>query len=372
MNLPTLYSRATTGALRQWTIEINETGYRTHSGQIGGKTTTSKWYTVEATNVGRANERTIEEQAKFEAQAKWQKKIDAGYTESESDVDADLSFVTPMLAKKWEDRKSRVKYPLYSQPKLDGMRAVITKDGAKTRNGKPWLTIPHILDALKPLFKEFNDLVLDGELYNHEFKHDFNKICSLAKKTKPTDEDLKETAEKLQFHWYDIGESKSSFSDRMLLIEKLSTIFNFDEDSCIQIVPTHKHHNEKSLDHSYDQFISEGYEGQMIRLDEPYEFKRSASLLKRKEFQDDEYLIVDIREGKGNKAGMAGYAILEREDGKRFHSNIKGQFDFLKDLLENKKKYIGTYGTCMYFNLTPDGIPRFPYLIRLREGKSQD
>lgn len=373
MNLPTLYSRATTGALRQWTIETNECGYRTHSGQIGGKITTSKWYTVEATNVGRANERNVEEQALFEAKAKWQKKVDAGYSEIKDNVDsAALTFVSPMLAKKWEDRKSRVKYPLYSQPKLDGMRAVITKDGAKTRNGKPWLTIPHILDALKPLFKEFDELVLDGELYNHEFKHDFNKICSLAKKTKPTSEDLKESAEKLQFHWYDIGDETRNFSDRALLIEQLSCKFNLEESSCIQIVPTHKHLNEKNLNDSYDEFMFNGYEGQMIRLDEPYEFKRSATLLKRKDFQDDEYLIVDICEGKGNKAGIAGYAILQREDGKQFHSNIKGQYDFLEDLLKNRKKYIGTYGTCMYFNLTPDGIPRFPYLIRLRDGKSQD
>ena len=47
---------------------------------------------------------------------------------------------------------------VFSQPKLDGMRAVITKDGAKSRNRKPWVTIPHILKSLKHVFKVFSYL----------------------------------------------------------------------------------------------------------------------------------------------------------------------------------------------------------------------
>ena len=212
--LPTLFSRASTGALREWTIEYSDTAYRTHSGQVEGKITTSKWYDVKATNVGRANERNVAQQAEFEAQAKWQKKLDAGYTTDKNAVDTSVKFIEPTLAKKWEDRHDKVQYPVFSQPKLDGMRAVITKDGAKSRNGKPWVTIPHILKSLEPVFKAFPDLILDGELYNHEYKEDFNKICSLAKRTKPTEADLEESAEKLQFHWYDIADPNKKFAQR--------------------------------------------------------------------------------------------------------------------------------------------------------------
>jgi len=132
------------------------------------------------------------------------------------------------------------------------------------------------------------------------------------------------------------------------------------------------HSDEKSLTTAYERYMHDGFEGQMVRLDSVYENKRSVSLLKRKEFTDEEYKIVDICEGNGNKFGMAGYMILAREDGITFHSNIKGTFEFLAELLKGKDKLIGTFATCTFFNLTPDGIPRFPYVTKLRAGKGID
>jgi hypothetical protein len=63
---------------------------------------------------------------------------------------------------------------------------------------------------------------------------------------------------------------------------------------------------------------------------------------------------------------------MKREDGVTFRSNIKGSHDFLKALLPRAESLVGQFATIKYFNLTPAGIPRFPYLIRLREGKGQD
>jgi len=369
MKLEKLYSRASTGALREWVVEYEEGRFRTHSGQIEGKTTTSKWYDVKPMNVGRSNERGLLEQAKFQAEAKWKKKVEAGYVTDIDKVDTVL-FVKPMLAKKWEDRSDKISYPVYTQPKLDGMRAVITKDGAKSRNGKPWVTIPHILESLKPLFEENPDLILDGELYNHEYKDDFNAISSLAKRTKPTDEDLKETSDKLEFWWYDtITPEPLSFSDRYESMEKLNEKHDLN---MIVLVPTYHMLDEKSLDENYKSFIDAGYEGGIIRTDDLYECKRSNFLLKRKDFTDSEYKIVAIKEGKGNRGGMAGYMILQKEDGVEFHSNIKGNHDFLKQLLIDAESYVGSYATCTYFNLTPDGIPRFPFVTRFRAGIGVD
>ena len=123
---------------------------------------------------------------------------------------------------------------------------------------------------------------------------------------------------------------------------------------------------------NYKTFIDCGYEGGILRLDAKYERKRSNNLLKRKLFSDSEYKIVEIGEGKGNKTNMAGFMILEKEDGTQFHSNVKGNHDFLKQLLQDAETYIGSYATCTYFNLTPDGIPRFPYVTKLRDGISID
>ena len=69
MKLPTLYSRTSTGSVQEWTIEVENGAYRTHHGKVGGKIVTTEWTSTEATNVGRANERDVEAQALFEAQA---------------------------------------------------------------------------------------------------------------------------------------------------------------------------------------------------------------------------------------------------------------------------------------------------------------
>jgi len=371
MKLPTLYSRTSTGAVQEWTVECNEGCYRTHHGQVGGKIVTTEWSTTVSTNVGRSNERDETAQALFEAQALWKKKVDSGCFQDQSKIDT-FTYIEPMLAKKWEDRRSKVAFPVFCQPKLDGMRAIITRHGAKSRNGKPWVTIPHILQALKPVFAKYPDLILDGELYCHGLHDDFNKISSLIKKTKPTAADLQESAAIIEYHWYDIADSKMKFLDRNMKIGSICAEYNFTPKTPVVPVATYVANDEQTLDELYGILLEDGYEGQMVRTNDLYEFKRSNTLLKRKEFQDDEYLIVEICEGNGNKSGMAGYAILEREDGVRFRSNIKGNHTFLKTLLIDAPSYVGKYATCKYFNLTPDGIPRFPYVIGFRDGKGID
>jgi hypothetical protein len=119
MKLPTLYSRTNTGAVQTWTVEIEGDSYRTIHGQLDGKLQTTEWTVCIVTNEGRANERDPMAQAQFEAIAAWDKRVKMGYFERVEDIDISF-YVEPMLAKKWEDRKDKVKFPLYSQPKLDG------------------------------------------------------------------------------------------------------------------------------------------------------------------------------------------------------------------------------------------------------------
>ena len=370
MQLQTLYARTTTGAVQEWTIEIVDDKFRTHHGQVGGKITTTQWTTAQETNAGRANMRTASEQALFEAQALWKKKKDSGSFEDINDVDKQ-TFVEPMLAKKWEDFSDAISYPVYTQAKFDGARCVITKDGAFSRNGKPWKTVPHILKELKPLFEKYPDLVLDGELYNHTLRDDFNKIMSLVKKTKPTPADLAESEKTVQFWWYDIVDTEANFIDRNRRIGMLVVEGNLNSN-VIVAVPTYTANDQDKVDTQYSWYIEEGFEGQIIRTNAKYQCKRTKDLLKRKDFQDAEYKIVEICEGNGNKTGLAGYAWMEREDGVRFRTNILGNHSFLRDLLTNAESYKDTYGTIKFFQLTPDGIPRFPYLTRLRAGVGID
>ncbi len=111
-------------------------------------------------------------------------------------------MIKPMLAHKFNPDKAV--FPALMQPKLDGVRCVFTKQGAFSRTGKEFKNVDHIIETLKPLFKKYPYIKLDGELYNHKLKDDFEKIISLVRKTKPTFEDRKEAEKLVQYHIYDI------------------------------------------------------------------------------------------------------------------------------------------------------------------------
>ncbi len=361
VKLPTLYARTNTGAIQQWTVQVEDDKYRTEFGQVDGKLQTTNWTVCKPTNEGRANARNEFEQARFEAEALWKKKKDSGYCTSVNNIDA-FTFVEPMLAKNFDDYKSKISYPVFSQPKLDGIRCVVSKDGMFTRNGKPIPSCPHILEQLQPLITKDPTLVFDGELYNHDLKHDFNKITSLVKKTKPTEEDLKESAKLIQYWIYDLVNANKMFSERIKDVESLIT--NVDS---LRVVPTGIAANEEDLDKLYAASMDYGFEGQMVRIDSKYENKRSKNLLKRKEFQDSEYTILGIIEGEGNKTGMAGAMLFKNELGIEFNSNIKGDRAYLKEIWDNRSEYVGKEATVKYFNLTPDNkLPRFPYVTSIR------
>ena len=367
MKLDTIYKKTQTGATQEWTIEVVGNKYRTHSGQVGGVITTNEWTVVYGKNTGKLNETTDKEQCMKEANAKRIKKLESGYFEDMKNIYTEQYF-EPMLAAKWEDCKDKVTYPIYSQAKLDGIRCVVTKDGMFSRNGKPILSAPHIIDSLRNLFVVNPDLILDGELYCDKFANDFNKIVSLVKKTKPTDADLKESKKYIEYHIYDLPSSDKNFVHRAYDLGILFETY-LEMGKYCRIVQTYKVANEKAVEELYGGYVEAGYEGQMLRIDGKYENKRSKNLLKHKSFVDDEYTILDIVEGEGNRTGTAGYMVFETIDGKPFKSNVKGTWDETAEMLKSKKKLIGKQATIKYFNLTPDGIPRFPYVINIDRNK---
>jgi len=360
MKLKTIYKKTKTGATQEWTIEVDGNKYRTHSGQVGGAITTNEWTVVYGKNIGKANGTTDSEQAFKEAEAKRTKKLESGYFEDVNNIN-EQQYFEPMLAAKWEDYKDKIQYPIYSQPKLDGIRCIVTKDGMFSRNGKPIISAPHIGESLNFLFESNPNLILDGELYADKFANDFNAIVSLVKKTKPTSDDLKESAKNIEYHIYDIPSVNETFDGRL---EALNELFQYFP-KCVKLVETHIADNVDEVMELYGEYVDTGFEGQMLRLNGKYENKRSKSLLKHKSFVDEEYTILDIVEGEGNRTGTAGYMVFETVEGKRFKSNVKGTWDETAEMLKSKKKLIGKQATIKYFNLTPDGIPRFPFVINI-------
>lgn len=360
--LPSLFCRTQTGAIQKWEVSVEGDKFRTCYGQVGGQFQTTNWTTCYPTNEGRANQRGGEEQALFEAQSLWKKKKESGYFENVEDVDKSF-YVEPMLAKKYGDYP--INFPVYSSSKLDGFRLVCSQRGMFSRNGKEYKSVPHIAEALKEFFEKNPDVILDGELYCDKFANDFNAISSLVRKTKPSQHDLELSKQSIEYHVYDCVDSSLDFEKRYQIIKDCVEEVN---NPSIKLVESKKVETQQELDDLYGEYLEKGYEGQMIRYNKPYENKRSKFLLKRKEFQDQEYKILEIIEGEGNKSLLAGAMVFKNELGVQFNSNIKGTREFLKEIWDNKESYIGKLATVKFFNFTPQNkVPRFPYVIKIRE-----
>ena len=115
----------------------------------------------------------------------------------------EVENIKAMLAHKYNE--DIADYPAFIQPKLDGVRCLFTAKGAFSRANNQFMNVEHIEQALKPFFAKNPTVILDGELYNHGLKDDFEKIISLVKKKKPTDADKAEAKELVQYHVYDVA-----------------------------------------------------------------------------------------------------------------------------------------------------------------------
>ena len=219
---------------------------------------------------------------------------------------------------------------------------------------------------MKEFFTQYPNIVLDGELYNHDFHDNFNMIMSLCKKTKPSFEDLELSKQYIQYWIYDmynVNDPNWKFSDRYGFLQHI--LFNRYPNTHLMLVPTVKIFTKQDLDLDYLTLLEHGYEGQIVRLDTPYLEKRTSNLLKRKEFVDQEFELINIEEGAGNWEGYAKRAICEDANGNRFGAGISGTQEYCARLLREKDKYHAV--TVKYHALTPDGIPRFPIAIKFWE-----
>ena len=99
------------------------------------------------------------------------------------------------------------------QPKLDGIRCIFTKDGAYSRAGNKFMNLAHLELKLVQFFKKNPDIILDGELYNHKLKDNFEKIVSLVKKQKPTADDRLNAQHLIQYYVYDVIPAKPSMNN---------------------------------------------------------------------------------------------------------------------------------------------------------------
>ena len=346
-----IYKIDSKGKTRVWYMEQQDDRYRTWDGTQGGKIKSSEWRVAIPTNVGRSNERDGVAQAAFEIEAQYKTKLEKDYHATLQAAQSGGSHIfEAMLAEKYKTFQ-----PGFAQPKLDGFRCIAKADGLWSRSGKPFVSSPHIMEALAPLFVANPDLILDGELYNHELRDNFDEIQSLItvkSDKKLTAEHYEKTRAMVQYHVYDIPSHRGNFDERA------NAIYNLFENmsrNIIALVPTFMVESQEQFDVLHGEWLEQGYEGSMWRNNTPYENRRTKNLLKRKDFIDEEFEVVAIEEGQGNWAGVAKRVTCRLPDGRTFGAGIKGSRDRGIELLNETHHIV----TIKYFQLTPDGIPRF-------------
>ena len=270
-----------------------------------------------------------------------------------------------MLAHKFDDKRVDWSQPVYIQPKLDGVRCLFTKDGAYSRAGNKFMNLAHIELALIPFFQQQPDVVLDGELYNHELRNDFEKIISLVRKQKPTADDRLEAQKLVQFHCYDYfdGVIYDSYKTRM---QQLVTSDIYDAQ--IKYVPARLVDSYNYARDIHATFLSEGYEGSIIRLDGLYKHGRSYDLMKFKDFSDAEATIIGYEEGKGKRTNTVGKFLMIDDEGVEFGCPPGKGYNYndLSNMLLNISDYIGQRATFTYFQKTKAGSYRHPLFKCIR------
>ena len=271
----------------------------------------------------------------------------------------------PMLAYPVSEKPVDYSKPVFMQPKLDGVRCVIQYDAGKviaySRTGKEWKNIDHILLNLYKFFDKYPNVILDGELYNHDFKDNFEKIISMVRKTKPTPEARVESAENVQFHCYDMIDETMTFEDRYnFVFDKLRDSYS------VRTVVTTPIPNQYEAEEMHEVNMSSGFEGSILRTNDKYACKRSHNLRKFKDFHDTEATITGWVEGKGKRIGTIGKFLAVDSDGNEFGMPVMDKFKYLQDNFKLMQGYVGKTATFTYFERTKANSYRHPLFKCIR------
>jgi DNA ligase-1 len=383
METITLYSTSKLGKVMAWMVWTEGNTVCRQSGYEGGKLKDVVQRQCKGKNIGRSNETSGKRQARLEAQGFIDKQIDKGYSydhpSEASGSQAPLkegkgtnavSAPLPMLANKWTEKKAKITFPCIVQAKIDGIRCVTQYDGDEviltSRMGKPMSYKDHVRSVIETMSETYMDLYgeypyFDGELYSHSLQ--FNKIQSIVKRVKNMHPD-----DKLLEYWiFDLIDDELPFEERW---QRLLAVY----DACpcrevVKLVQTLECGEEDEIDGFHTDWVSEGYEGLIIRnVGGLYKRKyRSNDLLKYKEFDDEEMTVIGYKESEGTERGCVVFQC--EYDGTEFDVRPRGSFEVRKTMFRKGDEYIGRNDyTVRFQGIGSNGAPRFPVGIGFRGG----
>jgi len=367
-----LFKQNAKGAIQVWDAVHNGNTVTFTWGREGGKMQTKTWVCDKGKNIGRANETTPEAQAWSEVQSKAFRQMDKHYRPQRCRGLTLVEYIAtpplPMLACEFKKHKKKVDAAeeIYIQPKLDGCRCVASISSGQlfSRKSKPFSGLDHISEVVRGITTS-RTAWLDGELYTHGVG--FQKIMSLTRKTKNHDTaEALDAARQVEYHVYDCVVD-APYSDRRQILEEI-----FEQlagDSPLKLVRTERvpHTEIKRL---HTEFLLEGYEGSIVRYGaKPYELdKRSDSLLKVKDMMDAEYEVVEFNPEKRSSESTLGSVTLVDAGGRKFSARPAMTREECDQLWADREDYrdSGWLATIKFFEMTDDGIPRFPVLKGMR------
>lgn len=391
-SFPTLYGKASTGKIKMWSVKVtNDKGagaITTTHGYVGGKLQENTRLVTVGKNLGKKNETTPVQQAVSEAMSDWRKKTEAGgmvqtmpavdagagskaasdsesvkskpSAEKNAKAAANAGVVPhPMLAHDYNKRGKDIKFPCYTQRKLDGVRCLaISGKGLYSRTGKPFPHMDHIRAEINGLPK---GTILDGELYSDSLT--FQEIVGLVKKEtlKPADETK---AQQIYLCVYDTVQDGTNEQRNAYLTD----LFKKHRFTALELLPTDVANNLEDVKRLHAEYVADGYEGLILR-NKAGLYKvghRSANLQKYKEFMDDEYKIVGFKEGDGIEKGCVIW-VCETKTHKQFSVRPRGTHEERAAAFKTAPIQIGKQLTVRFQELTDDGIPRFPVGLAIRD-----
>nr|QBK93564.1 MAG: ATP-dependent DNA ligase [Pithovirus LCPAC404] len=309
--------------------------------------------------------RTHREQAIVQAQDRYKKKIRKGYSSNKENNDKKSIKPLAMLAKEFGKVKIK-RWPVAVQPKLDGVRMMVTYEEKEcipySRGGKVWNHLKNISKHTSKLLSLLpKGCFLDGELYIMGMAQ--NRISGIVRTVKTRHKDY----DKLQYYIFDIGGTNLTYEEReMLLVKAYKEHGKFD--SCIRFVPSYRAENVKEVHELHDKFVDASFEGAIIRdLHAKYVGRRNNCLLKLKNFKDEEAEIIDIYTAKtGREEGLVLYRVKNKDD-IEYNSRPRGTFEYRKNLFEIKDQLIGKMVLIRYIMVSEYGVPLHAVALRFTD-----
>lgn len=230
--------------------------------------------------------------------------------------------------------------------KLDGIRGYWDGKQLFSKNGNS-LHPPTLFVRNLPPFP------LEGELWAG--RNSFEQTVSIVKKLQPHEGWLQ-----LKFAIFDVPQAPGNFTER---IDKARQWFTKHPSTYAFVIPQVPVRDHAHVQQELQRIQELGGEGLIVRKpDGLYTSGRSTEILKVKNYQDAEAVVVKHLPGKGRNEGRLGALLVLLADGTQF--KIGSGFC---DTERASPPPIGAQITFKYYGKYQSGIPKFPSYLRIRQ-----